>query len=73
MKLAMIRVWTRLKRELPEAKLLLQVHDELIVECPEEAAEAASVILREEMENAFVCSVPLIAGTGMGKSWADAH
>ena len=73
MKLAMIRVWGRLKRELPEARLLLQVHDELIVECPEEQAEAAAAILREEMENVVDWSVPLAAGTGAGKSWADAH
>ena len=73
MKLAMIRVYDRLKRELPEAKLLLQVHDELIVECPEALAERAAVILKEEMEAAVNWSVPLTADTGIGKSWADAH
>ncbi len=73
MKLAMIRVYDRLKRELPEAKLLLQVHDELIVECPEELAEKAAVILKEEMEGAVSWSVPLTADTGIGKNWADAH
>ena len=73
MKLAMIRVFSRLGRELPEAKLLLQVHDELIVECPEDQAEAAARILKEEMENAFICSVPLTVDTGIGRNWADAH
>ncbi|MBR2716480.1 MAG: DNA polymerase I [Oscillospiraceae bacterium] len=73
MKLAMIRVWARLARELPDARLLLQVHDELIVECPAGQAEAAARILKEEMENAFSCSVPLTADTGTGRSWADAH
>lgn len=73
MKLAMIRVWTRLRRELPEAKLLLQVHDELIVECPEEQAERAAAVLTEEMENAVRYSVPLVAVAGVGHSWADAH
>ena len=73
MKLAMIRVYDRLARELPEAKLLLQVHDELIVECPEAQAEQAAAILKEEMENAVRYTVPLTADTGVGKSWADAH
>ena len=73
MKLAMIRVRDRLRRELPEAKLLLQVHDELIVECPEAQAETAARLLKEEMEGAVSYSVPLTADTGVGRSWADAH
>ncbi len=73
MKLAMIRVYHRLKKDLPEAKLLLQVHDELIVECPERMAEKAAAILKEEMERAVSWSVPLTADAGMGRSWADAH
>ena len=73
MKLAMVRVHARLRAELPEARLLLQVHDELIVECPEAQAPAAAAILKEEMENAVSYSVPLTADTGIGRSWADAH
>ena len=73
MKLAMIRVHGRLKRELPEAKLLLQVHDELIVECPEALGPQAAAILKEEMEGAVSWSVPLTADTGIGQNWADAH
>ncbi len=73
MKLAMLRVYDRLRRELPEAKLLLQVHDELIVECPEAQADAAARILKEEMETAVSYSVPLTADTGTGRNWADAH
>lgn len=73
MKLAMIRVDARLKRELPEAKLLLQVHDELIVECPESMAARAAALLKEEMEGAMSWSVPLTVDTGIGKNWADAH
>ena len=73
MKLAMIRVFDRLRRELPEARLLLQVHDELIVECPSSQAAAAASILKEEMENVVRYSVPLTADTGIGRSWADAH
>ncbi len=72
-KLAMIRVHDRLARELPEAKLLLQVHDELIVECPAALGEQAAAILKEEMEHTVEYSVPLIADAGIGKSWADAH
>jgi DNA polymerase-1 len=73
MKLAMIRVHHRLRQELPQAKLLLQVHDELIVECPADQAEAAATILRQEMENAVSYTVPLTVDCGVGASWADAH
>ncbi|MCD7845736.1 MAG: DNA polymerase I [Oscillospiraceae bacterium] len=72
-KLAMIRVYDRLKKELPQARLLLQVHDELIVECPADMAERAAAILEEEMENVVHYPVPLTADTGTGASWADAH
>ena len=72
-KLAMIRVHDRLKRELPQAKLLLQVHDELIVECPEALGETCAAILKEEMERTVQYAVPLTADAKCGKSWADAH
>jgi DNA polymerase-1 len=72
-KLAMVRVWERLRREELQAKLLLQVHDELIVECPEAEAEKVKRILREEMENAVSLSVPLLVEVGIGHSWAEAH
>lgn len=71
-KIAMIRVSDRLKKELPEARLILQVHDELIVEAPEEKAELACKILTEEMENAVNLSVPLTADANFGKTWFDA-
>lgn len=71
-KLAMIRVFERLRRELPEAKLILQVHDELIIEAPESEAEAACAILVEEMENAARLSVKLVADVHCGKSWLEA-
>jgi DNA polymerase-1 len=71
MKIAMINVSNRLKAENLEAKLILQVHDELVVECPEKEAETVSMILQEEMENAAKLSVPLIAETRTGKSWHD--
>ena len=72
-KIAMICVYNRLKKELPEAKLILQVHDELIVETPEAYAEDAAKILREEMQNAVQLGVPLPCDTKIGKTWYDVH
>jgi len=72
MKIAMINAARRLKAEGLAAQLILQVHDELIVECPENEAAAVSLILREEMEGAAHLSVPLIAETRSGKSWFEA-
>ena len=72
-KLAMVRVWRRLREEGLRAKLILQVHDELIVECPEAEAETVRAILTEEMERVASLSVPLSAEAGVGHSWADAH
>ena len=71
-KIAMIRVFDRLRKECPEARLILQVHDELIVECPEEKEEVASAILREEMEAAASLRAPLIAEVHTGSSWFEA-
>lgn len=71
-KLAMIRVHDRLARELPDAKLLLQVHDELIIESSLQDADQAEKILHEEMTNAVKLSVPLIADVNRGKTWYDA-
>jgi len=71
MKIAMINVSNRIKKEKLAAKLILQVHDELVVECPEAEAEKVSTILREEMENAAKLSVPLSVETSTGKSWYD--
>ena len=72
-KLAMVHVDQRLRQERLEARLLLQVHDELIVECPEAETETVSRILREEMENAVSLSVPLTVEVESGHSWAEAH
>ncbi len=72
-KLAMVKVYARLKKELPEARLILQVHDELIVEAKECDAEKAAQILREEMENVVKLSVPLTADAKTGSSWYEAH
>ena len=72
-KLAMVNVHHRLQVEKLEARLILQVHDELIVECPESEAERVQALLEEEMENAVHYSVPLIAEAHIGHSWAEAH
>ena len=72
MKLAMVAAHKRLKAELPEARLVLQVHDELIVECPEAQAETAAKLLEEEMEHVVSLSVPLTAEAHWGKNWLEA-
>jgi len=71
-KIAMVRVYGRLKRDCPEARLILQVHDELIVECPEQKAALAADILREEMERAAQLSVKLVADANTGVNWLGA-
>lgn len=71
-KLAMIRVDQALNERFPEAKLLLQVHDELIVECPEEIAPQVAALVSEEMESIARLDVPLIAEAKFGKSWYEA-
>ena len=71
-KLAMVCVDRALKKHFPEAKLLLQVHDELIVECPEEIASEVAALVSREMEQITILSVPLIAEAKWGKSWYDA-
>ena len=72
-KLAMVRVARRMQREGLAAKLILQVHDELIVECPEGEAETVKALLTEEMEQVASLAVPLIAEAKAGKTWAEAH
>ena len=71
-KIAMIRVFERLKKEIPDSRLILQVHDELIVECKESDAQAVCLILAEEMENAAEMQVPLTADAHSGKTWLEA-
>ncbi len=70
-KIAMVKVEKALRAKCPEAKLILQVHDELICEVPEKDAERVAQILKEEMENAVKLSVPLKADVKIGKSWFE--
>ena len=72
MKLAMVNVHRRLHKENLAAKIILQVHDELIVECPEEEATIVREILRDEMERAVTLSVPLTVDAHIGKNWMEA-
>ncbi len=71
-KIAMIKVFNRLRNEYPEARLIMQVHDELMAEAPDKDAEAVARIIKEEMENAVSLSVKLEADTAIGKSWYEA-
>ncbi len=70
-KIAMLRVSKRLKKDRNSARLILQVHDELILEVPEAEAEQVSILLREEMENAVKLHVPLMAEAKIGHSWFE--
>ncbi len=71
-KLAMIRVDCALREHFPDARLLLQVHDELIVECPQEIATEVAALISSQMEGIASLSVPLVAEAKWGKSWYDA-
>ena len=70
-KLAMINVYNRLKNEGYQAKLIMQVHDELIIDCPKEEAEKVAKLLKEEMEGAVCLSIPLSVDVGVGKNWLE--
>ena len=71
-KIAMVRIYNRLQKECPNARMLLQVHDELIVETPMDSTNLVSSILKEEMENVMQLRVPLIAEVGVGDNWLEA-
>lgn len=72
-KLAMIKVYERLEREKLPARLILQVHDEMIVEAEEGCAEKAAALLKEEMESCIKLTVPLTVDVKTGKTWYDTH
>ncbi|MBE6645257.1 MAG: DNA polymerase I [Ruminococcaceae bacterium] len=71
MKLAMIKVYNRLSKEEPAAKIVMQVHDELIVEAPDESVENVKKILKEEMESVASLNVPLTVDVTSGKNWLE--
>jgi DNA polymerase-1 len=72
-KIAMLNLDKRLIAEQSPARLLLQVHDELILEVPESAAAATAALVKEEMENAVVLKAPLRVSVEQGKCWGDFH
>lgn len=71
-KIAMINVYNALKSKGLKTKLILQVHDELVLEAPESEAEVAAEILKQEMENAVQLKVPLTVDVHSGKDWYEA-
>jgi DNA polymerase I len=72
-KLAMLRVDARLADEHRDVSLILQVHDELLLEAPADKAEAVAMIVKREMERAYPLDVPLVAEVHWGGNWDDAH
>ena len=72
MKLAMVRVDEALRREKMKSRLILQVHDELLLECPPEETDRAAELLREAMEQVVALKVPLVAEVHRGKNWFEA-
>lgn len=70
-KLAMIHVHQKLQEGGYKAKLVLQVHDELVIDCPKEEMDAVATLLKKEMENAASLTVPLTVDVGIGESWFD--
>ena len=71
MKLAMIKVYNRLFKEEPDAKIVMQVHDELVVEAPDSSVENVKKILKEEMESVASLNVPLTVDVSSGKNWLE--
>jgi DNA polymerase-1 len=72
-KLAMIRVHARLTEEFPRSRLILQVHDELLLEAPKAEASSVADLVRREMEGVFPLKVPLVADPHSGSNWDEAH
>jgi DNA polymerase-1 len=71
-KMAMIRVYDRLRREKLGARMMLQVHDELLLEVPTAEVERTTEIVREEMESVYPLEVPLVVDIGIGRNWMEA-
>jgi DNA polymerase-1 len=72
-KVAMIRIQRRLEEEKSAARMIMQVHDELVFEVPRSEAEAARELVRAEMEGAIALEVPVKVETGVGSNWLEAH
>ena len=72
-KIAMIRIQKRINEEHLPLKMMLQVHDELVFECPRDQVEPMSQMVKAEMEGAMQLKVPLVASVGFGENWLEAH
>ena len=72
-KIAMIKIHNRMEAGDWKAKMLLQVHDELVFDVPKTEVESLSAMVKEEMENAFSLDVPLVVDLGVGNNWLEAH
>ena len=72
-KMAMIQVHEKMMAESLESKMILQVHDELVFEVPENELEIMSTLIRETMENAVSLDIPLTVDLGVGENWLEAH
>jgi DNA polymerase-1 len=72
-KKAMLDLHRELRRRRMASRLILQIHDELLLEVPEAEAEPARSLVREVMEGALALDVPLVAEARLGASWADVH
>ena len=72
-KIAMVRIAQRLEREHLSTRMLLQVHDELLFDVPKPELEVVTPLIREEMQQAYKLSVPLIVEIGTGNNWLEAH
>jgi DNA polymerase I len=71
-KIAMIRVQERLRSEKLGARMMLQVHDELLLEVPENEIERTTEVVRAEMESVHALAVPLVVDVGIGNNWMEA-
>ena len=73
MKIAMIKVYNELRQKNMKAKIVLQVHDEMMIEAPKEEADDVKEILKRNMENVVNLKVPLVADVTLANNWYDAH
>lgn len=72
-KIAMLRIYDKMREQQFEAQMLLQVHDELVFECPKSELDALTKLVKTEMENAYKLHVPLTVDVGVGHNWLEAH
>ena len=72
-KIAMINIYKRMRIEAYKSKMILQIHDELLFECPDSEVEKLGAMVQEEMEEAITLSVPLKVDWNYGKNWYEAH